>query len=71
MRKLDELSAKKKGFEAYMEDQTLLGLLSELSDCEGTKLTDIYVDFYEQLRAMYNLIYLSKNNIIHLRKRYA
>jgi hypothetical protein len=51
-----------------MEDQTLLGLLS---DCEGTKLTDIYVEFYKQLRTMYKLIYLSKKNIIHLRKRYA
>jgi hypothetical protein len=67
---VDELSAKKKGFEAYMEDHRLLSLLCELCDGEGSKLMDIYVNYYEQLRTMYKLILLSKNNIIQLRRRY-
>lgn len=54
-----------------MEDEALLSLLGELSERVGTKLMDIYVEYYDQLRVMYKLICLSKNSIAQLRKRYS
>jgi hypothetical protein len=45
-RKIDELSAKRKGFEVYMEDQRLLNLLGQLCEKEDVLLMDIYVSYY-------------------------
>lgn len=54
-----------------MEDERLLRLLGKLCEKEDTKLMDIYVNYYEQLRLMYKLIFLSKNHVVQLRKKYS